>query len=77
MVVTVLMKLEFGGRSLEYTRTIGLKLLPNLIHLQNYFGSPRVQTWSLAVEEHFYVLLPLALLAYLYEGSRFYRCYSE
>lgn len=41
------------------------RLLPNLIHLQNYFGSPREHTWSLAVEEHFYLALPLLLVALL------------
>jgi peptidoglycan/LPS O-acetylase OafA/YrhL len=35
---------------------------PNVLHLQNYFGSVRGHTWSLAVEEHFYLLLPLFLL---------------
>ena len=38
-------------------------LLPNLLNVQNYFGSPRVHTWSLAVEEHFYLVLPLVLVA--------------
>ena len=38
------------------------KIAPNLLHLQNYFGSPRGLTWSLAVEEHFYLALPLFLL---------------
>lgn len=33
----------------------------NLLHLQNYLGTPRAHTWSLAVEEHFY--LGLAALA--------------
>jgi peptidoglycan/LPS O-acetylase OafA/YrhL len=42
-------------------RTAGLRLRPNLLHIQNYVGSPREQTWSLAVEEHFYILLPLGL----------------
>lgn len=37
------------------------RLLPNLLHLQNYFGSPREHTWSLAIEEHFYVVLPVLL----------------
>ena len=38
-------------------------ILPNLIHLQNYFErSVRGVTWSLAVEEHFYLALPLFLL---------------
>jgi peptidoglycan/LPS O-acetylase OafA/YrhL len=37
-------------------------LFPNLLHLQNYLGSSEVHTWSLAVEEHFYVALPVLLL---------------
>ena len=36
-------------------------LWPNLLHVQNYFGTPRWHTWSLAVEEHFYLFLPLVL----------------
>ena len=37
---------------------------PNLVFLHTYVGaSPAGHTWSLAVEEHFYLLLPLALLA--------------
>ena len=35
---------------------------PNLLHIQNYFPAvPRFHTWSLAVEEHFYLALPLVL----------------
>ncbi len=36
---------------------------PNLLHIQNYFflKTPRGHTWSLAVEEHFYLALPLVL----------------
>ena len=30
-------------------------LWPNVFHVQNYFHTPRVHTWSLAVEEHFYL----------------------
>lgn len=37
----------------------------NWMHLQNYMGSCRVQTWSLAVEEHFYLFLPAVLLLLL------------
>lgn len=40
-------------------------LMPNFVHLQNYLGSPRGITWSLGVEEHFYLALPLFLLIVL------------
>jgi peptidoglycan/LPS O-acetylase OafA/YrhL len=43
-------------------------LVPNLIHAQNYLGSPAGHTWSLAVEEHFYLALPLALTPLLASG---------
>ena len=43
-------------------------MLPNLVHLQNYLGTPFGPTWSLAVEEHFYLLLP-ALLVMLWAGQ--------
>lgn len=33
----------------------------NLLHVQNYFGSSLAPTWSLAVEEHFYIFLALVL----------------
>lgn len=47
-------------------------ILPNLFHVQNYWISPRLQTWSLAVEEHFYLLLPavLALVSRTREPGR-------
>jgi peptidoglycan/LPS O-acetylase OafA/YrhL len=34
-------------------------LFANLLHLQNYLGSSLSQTWSLAIEEHFYIALAL------------------
>ena len=39
-------------------------LVQNLTHLQNYLGTSITQTWSLAVEEHFYLFLPLMLLLF-------------
>lgn len=37
-------------------------LTANLLHLQNYLGSSLAQTWSLAIEEHFYLFLSLFLM---------------
>jgi peptidoglycan/LPS O-acetylase OafA/YrhL len=45
-------------------------ILPNFFHIQNYLGTARPHTWSLAVEEHFYLLLPLLLLLLLKIGGR-------
>lgn len=36
----------------------------NLFHVQNYFGSAIKQTWSLAVEEHFYIFLAFFISMY-------------
>jgi peptidoglycan/LPS O-acetylase OafA/YrhL len=42
---------------------------PNLLFLQNYVGSnPAGHTWTLAVEEHFYLMLPFALVALVAMG---------
>jgi peptidoglycan/LPS O-acetylase OafA/YrhL len=36
-------------------------LVPNLLHLQNYLGTSLLHTWTLSIEEHFYLLLTLAV----------------
>jgi peptidoglycan/LPS O-acetylase OafA/YrhL len=41
---------------------------PNLVFLQNYLGTPAGHTWSLAVEEHFYLVLPFAITALAWAG---------
>lgn len=49
-------------RNGHYTWRQALRAVtPNLLHVQNYFGSPRGITWSLALQEHFYLALPLFL----------------
>ena len=41
---------------------VGIKALCEALFIQNYFTSLWPHTWSLAVEEHFYLFLPVALL---------------
>jgi peptidoglycan/LPS O-acetylase OafA/YrhL len=57
-------KALFGGENVRDVIVSHWKLLwPNLIFLNNYLGSdPEGHTWSLAVEEHFYIFLPFLLL---------------
>ncbi len=35
-------------------KSLTVRMLPQLSHLQNYLGMMRTHTWSLAIEEHFY-----------------------
>ena len=56
MFLSILKWREFGRQSSSVRR-----IWRRNFHVQNYFGSPRGRTWSLAVEEHFYLLLPLFL----------------
>jgi len=44
-------------------------LWQNALNIQNYAGTSLKHTWSLAVEEHFYLLLPLVLL-FIYKNTR-------
>lgn len=47
-------------------RSACLSFLCHFLFLQNYLSSnPNGPTWSLAVEEHFYILLPLAFVGIL------------
>ena len=50
-------------RYFRVPRTSGTALLAEVFFLQNYLGGMWNHTWSLAVEEHFYLALPLLLLA--------------
>jgi peptidoglycan/LPS O-acetylase OafA/YrhL len=64
-LVILLMWLQSDGHGL---RKIIASFYPNFLHIQNYIGSPRPHTWSLSVEEHFYLVLPLLLLTLLRFG---------
>ncbi len=46
------------------------ELRANLLHIQNYAGTRFSHTWSLAVEEHFYLALPLALMVIMRVGPK-------
>jgi peptidoglycan/LPS O-acetylase OafA/YrhL len=53
-----------GRQALAGLRQNVAELLPNLVFIQNYVGTnPALHTWSLAVEEHFYLILPFLMLA--------------
>jgi peptidoglycan/LPS O-acetylase OafA/YrhL len=71
IIIALLMKWEMGGPPIKYSRTIALQLWPNILNIQNYFPHlmPRGHTWSLAVEEHFYLGLPWILM-FLIRPSR-------
>lgn len=56
IAITVAMKLALGGG------IVWGQLARELLFLQNYGQGLWYHTWSLAVEEHFYLLLPLLLL---------------
>ena len=50
---------------LLYQRNNFNLLIPGIFHTQNYFINPIPHTWSLAVEEHFYFLLPSIMILLL------------
>jgi len=54
-------------------------VLPHVLFLQNYLpgGNPNGPTWSLAVEEHFYIFLPVLLTATAVLAARSGRKWSD
>lgn len=69
MLVPTAKVLARGG---DWSHTLAAQWLlywPNLLFLQNYVGAnPAGHTWTLAVEEHFYLMLPFALVALVAMG---------
>ena len=63
--------------NVHFAVSLPVLVTPNLLNFQNYnilrmpYGAPMIagHTWSLAVEEHFYLLLPLLLL-FLARGDK-------
>jgi peptidoglycan/LPS O-acetylase OafA/YrhL len=76
----VLPRLQDRGSELPYPQgeMFWRLLWPNFLHIQNYvLGNPDTHwvtyashTWSLAVEEHFYLLLPIALFIVIERSRR-------
>ncbi len=62
LVATVTLKLYLVSQKTGGEFFPVKKFLATLFFLQNYLGTIWGPTWSLAVEEHFYLLLPLCLL---------------
>jgi peptidoglycan/LPS O-acetylase OafA/YrhL len=46
------------------------RIWPAFIHIQNFIEGPRDQLWSLAIEEHFYLALPVFLWLVMRNRSR-------
>jgi peptidoglycan/LPS O-acetylase OafA/YrhL len=70
LIVTAIQLVRHNGYTLQ---TVLAKLTPFVFALQNYMGPWDIitQTWSLAVEEHFYLVLPILLLYLSCHQKRF------
>jgi peptidoglycan/LPS O-acetylase OafA/YrhL len=64
LIIVPWLKSLLSGRDALGSLASSLRdLWPNFLFLQNYIGpNPALHTWSLAVEEHFYLILPFLML---------------
>jgi peptidoglycan/LPS O-acetylase OafA/YrhL len=69
MLMPALKVLVSGGNAWATIAAEWQRYWPNLLFLQNYVGhNPAGHTWTLAVEEHFYLMLPFVLVALVATG---------
>jgi len=69
MLMPVVKAILAGNNAWTTFTTEWGKYWPNLLFLQNYVGTnPAGHTWTLAVEEHFYLLLPFLLAGLVWLG---------
>jgi peptidoglycan/LPS O-acetylase OafA/YrhL len=59
LLVVIIVRLMFEHG--ESFGTAWSKTWPAFVHIQNFIEVPRPQLWSLAIEEHFYLAMPLFL----------------
>ena len=62
-MVAVAAALNLSAGDADGARKRLLTALPNLLFVQNYTGYQWPHSWSLAIEEHFYLALPLLPLS--------------
>jgi peptidoglycan/LPS O-acetylase OafA/YrhL len=70
LVVAGLLLWSSPGSVADRVTSTGRVLWPSFLHVQNYLGAPYGHTWSLAVEEHFYLCLPLLLVTLVWWNAR-------
>jgi peptidoglycan/LPS O-acetylase OafA/YrhL len=63
LMVVIAAAVSLSAGDADGARKRLLSALPNLLFVQNYTGYQWPHSWSLAIEEHFYLALPLLLLS--------------
>lgn len=66
--IAIVVYIQFSNYNYQLAST--KQILAEALFVQNYFPGLLFHTWSLGVEEQFYLLLPLTLLGFLALGRR-------